>query len=252
MRVQLDKGIREIPVVKSDIDSTADMDFVPPWPLPAKNFALYIVGAPKSGKTSLMMSLLLSHPTKRKRDTARFYWKVFDHIEFISASAATLPRRFLSKLPDEQIHGDYSDDLLRNIIKELHGGENMNSLIVFDDVIRSLNRSKILSQLYLNRRHATHNAAQEGKAGLSTITTSQKFSLLELANRVAQSDIIIFKSSNATEINRIKDELLHDLSKYEQEDLLKLAWSEPYSFLYVRMNEPRESKYFVKFNPVVF
>ena len=252
MKVLKDKGIKDIPVFKSDIDDTSDMDYIPPYPLPAKNFALYLVGAPKSGKTSLMMSLLLSHPTRKRKNIPRFFYKVFDRIEFISASHQTLPKRFRDKLPEDQIHPEYSDDLLMDIITELKDGDNTNNLLVFDDVIRSLNRSKILSKIYLNRRHATYDNTKEGKAGLSIITTSQKYSLLDLCNRVAQSDIILFKSSNATEINRIKDELLHDLSKEEQEDLLRLAWSEPYSFLYIKMNEPKHKKYFVKFNPVVF
>lgn len=246
-------GISNIPVIKSDIDDLKDLSYKPPYPLPAKNFAMYIVGSPGSGKSSLMMSLLLSHPTKRKKKENRFYYKVFDVIHLISPSSSTLPKRFINKISDDRLHNKYSDDLMNEIIEEMKDSEeNNNNLIVLDDSIRDLNKSKILSKIYLNRRHCTHSSNKEKKGGLSTITTSQKFSLLELANRVAQSDIIIFKSSNNNEINRIKDELMCDLSKEEQNEVLNLSWSKPYDFLYIKMNESKNKKYFVKFNPIIF
>jgi hypothetical protein len=87
---------------------------------------------------------------------------------------------------------------------------------------------------------------------MSIITTSQKYSLLSLHHRIAQSDIILFRTQNNTEINRIKDELLIDLTKLEQDNLLDLAWEKPYSFLYIKMNEPKINKYYIKFDKVCF
>ena len=92
--------ISEVPRVPVDIDNLSDLPFIPTAPLPKKSFAMYIVGSPGSGKTNLLLSLMLSHPTKKKRNIPRYYWKFFDHIHVISGSLQTLPKKFLDKLPD--------------------------------------------------------------------------------------------------------------------------------------------------------
>ena len=130
--------------------------------------------------------------------------------------------------------------------------ENNNNLIVIDDCIRSINRSKNLSKLYLNRRHITHDSEKEGHGGLAIITTSQKYTLLPLEFRNANSDIILFRTCNAMELNKIKEELLYDLDKELQDELLKIAWNKKYSFLYIKVNAPIENKYYINFDKVIF
>jgi|TARA_B110001450_G_scaffold241753_1_gene251464 GTPase SAR1 family protein len=247
----IENSLSEIPRVPMNIDNLKDLPYIPISPLPPKSFSMLICGAPGSGKTNLMMALLTSHATKKKFKPT-YYFKFFDRIEFISASIATLPDNFLNKLPDEQKHNKFTDELLVEIVESMANGENENNLLVIDDCIRDITRSKNLSKIYLNRRHCTHNAEEEGHGGLSIITTSQKFSLMPLEFRNAQSDVIVFKSSNSTEINRIRDELLFDLNKDQQEDLLREAWAEPYSFLYIKVNKPLKDKYYIKFNSVQF
>ena len=61
----LKNKLSAIPVVSQDVDKTSDLAYIPSKPLPVKNFSLYVVGSPGSGKTSLIMSLFLSHPTKK-------------------------------------------------------------------------------------------------------------------------------------------------------------------------------------------
>ena len=247
----IENSLSEIPRVPMNIDDLKDLPYIPISPLPPKSFSMLICGAPGSGKTNLMMALLTSHATKKKFKPT-YYFKFFDRIEFISASIATLPDNFLNKLPDEQKHNKFTDELLVEIVESMANGENENNLLVIDDCIRDITRSKNLSKIYLNRRHCTHNSEEEGHGGLSIITTSQKFSLMPLEFRNAQSDVIVFKSSNSTEINRIRDELLFDLNKDQQEDLLREAWAEPYSFLYIKVNKPLKDKYYIKFNSVQF
>ena len=247
----IENVISAIPRVPMDIDNLKDLPYIPISPLPAKSFAMLICGAPGSGKTNLLMALLTSHSTKKKFKPT-YYFKFFDKIEFISASIATLPDNFLKQLPDEQKHNKFSDDLLIDIVNQMADGENDNNLLVLDDVIRDITRSKNLSKIYLNRRHLTHNKEEEGHGGMSIITTSQKFSLLPLEFRNAMSDVIVFKSSNSSEINRIVDELLYDLDKDQQKELLEMAWKDPYSFLYIKVNKPLKDKYYIKFDKVNF
>ncbi len=244
MRIQKN-DISKIPRMPCDIDNLEDLPFIPKNPLPIKSFAMYIVGSPGSGKTNLLIGLLTSKKPK-------YYKRFFDRVEIISESIQTLPKSFLKLLNDEQQHDKFNDDLIYNIVNKMKNTNNDNNLIVIDDCVRSINRSKNLSKLYLNRRHITHDPEKEGNGGLSIITTSQKYTLLPLEFRTANSDIILFKTSNAMELQKIKDELLYDLDKDKQDELLKMAWNKKYNFLYVKVNAPLEDKYYINFDKVIF
>jgi len=244
--------ISQIPAFKSQIDNTSDLPFIPHKPLPVKSFLLYVIGSPGSGKTSLVMSLLTSHPSKKNKDKNLYYYKFFDNIHLISGSLQTLPQTFLKQLPDNKKHNKYDDELMEDIIENLKQSENENNLIVLDDVIKDLNRSKILSKIFLNRRHITHNENEDGQGGLSIITLSQKYSLLALEYRSAVSHLILFKTSNASELKRLKDEVMYDLDDDEFNQLTKLAWREKYSFIFIDLNKPKNEKYYIKFDKVIF
>ena len=248
----LENDISNVPRIPISIDDISDLPYIPKEPLPKKSFAMYIVGSPGSGKTNLLLSLMLSHPTKKRKNIPKYYWKYFDHIEVISGSLQTLPDRFLNKLPDEQLHNKYSDELLEEIIEDMRAGENSNNLLILDDSIKDLKRSTILAKIFLNRRHCCHNSEKDGNGGLSIMTTSQKYNLLPLEVRLNQSHYIIFKSSNRQEVDAVRNELMTDLSKEEQEELLEMCWSKPYSFLMIDVNKPKKDKYYCKFDKVVF
>lgn len=251
MRIEKNK-ISDIPPMKSSVDDTSDLSYIPIKPLPCKSFLLYIVGSPGSGKTSTMMSLLSSHPTKKKPNTNCYYWKFFDNIHLISGSLSTLPSKFLKLLPDEKKHMQFSDELIEEIIYDLQEGPNENNLLILDDVIKDLKRSKILSKICLNRRHVTHNPDEDCQSGLSIFIISQKFTLLPLEYRNAISDCIIFKTSNFTELKRIREEICSDLTDEEFTTITKAAWKNKYSFLYIKINENKQNKYYIKFDKVIF
>lgn len=244
--------ISEVPRIPVSIDDTKDLPYIPASPLPKKSFAMYIVGSPGSGKTNLMLSLMLSHPTKKRKNIPIYYWKYFDHIEVISGSLQTLPDKFLNKLPDEQLHNRYTDELLEGLIDKMKKGDNTNNLIILDDVIKDLKRSKIVAKVFLNRRHCTHSKEKDGVGGLSIMTTSQKYNLLPLEVRLNQSHYILFKSSNRQEIDAIRNELMTDLTPEQQEKIFEMCWSKPYSFLMIDINRPRDEKYYCRFDKIIF
>jgi GTPase SAR1 family protein len=251
MRILKNK-LSKIPAIKSNVDDTADLPYIPINPLPCKSFMLYIIGSPGSGKTSTMMSLLSSHPTKKKPDTNCYYWKFFDNIFLISGSLSTLPTNFTKLLPEDKQFNQFSDELVENIVENLYEGDNENSLLILDDVIKDLKRSKIMSKICLNRRHCTHNSEKENQSGLSIFIISQKYTLLPLEYRNATSDFIIFKTSNFTELKRIKEELCTDLTDDEFNSITKSAWKNKYSFLYIKINENKKNKYYSVFDKIIF
>jgi hypothetical protein len=245
MKVVKKSYLSDVPLIQSDVDKD-NFPYKPFDPLP-KRFSMYICGSPASGKTSLWTSMLLSHPTKKSPKTPRYYYRFFDNINLISGSLQTLPIKKFG-LPESQLHNKYSDGLLNEIIEDIREDENYNSLIVLDDVIRDLTRSKILTSVILNRRHITQNPSEDCMASLSLMITSQKFNMLPLSLRCNMSHIIIFKTTNSAELRAIKDEVMADLNPAQQDEILNLAWSEPYSFLFIDVFASRNKRYYKKFD----
>ena len=226
----------KLKVVKQDIDDLDEDLKKISEPLSKKSGAYYIVGRPQSGKTSLWLSMLL---TKNQG-----YYRKFDKIYLISNSLATLPLPLLN-LPPEQIFDGYDEEQLFEILSnEKESKENNNILIVIDDCIKDL-KSKKFNKLILNRRHIIQNVDNpKTKSGVMIFITGQTYNLLELQVRKNMSDVILFPTSNSKELISIKSELMSDLNPKQQDEILKLAWSRPYSFLYIKMNNQMNKKYY--------
>jgi hypothetical protein len=230
----------KLKIVKQDIDDLDEDLKKINDPLSKKSGAYYIVGRPQSGKTSLWLSMLL---TKNQG-----YYRKFDKLYLISNSLATLPLPLLN-LPPEQIFDGYNEEELFEILKnEKESKENNNILIVIDDCIKDL-KSKKFNKLILNRRHIIQNVDNpKVKSGVMIFITGQTYNLLELQVRKNMSDVILFPTSNSKELISIKSELMSDLNPKQQDEILKLAWSRPYSFLYIKMNNQMSTKYYSNFD----
>ena len=251
MKIVENKELNNIAITKQSIDDTSDLPYIPPSPLPAKSFAMLVVAPAGGGKTSFWTSLLLSHPTKKKPDINRIYYRYFDKIILFSPSKDTLPMDKL-KLDESRCFLKYNDEDLINFIEEEKEGENLNNLIILDDSIKQIKNNKEIHKLVLNRRHITHNKDEQNKAGLSVLITSQKFNAADTYLRNNMSDIIIFKTSVKNELQSIKDDLMSDLEKDEQDALLKKAFEKKYGFLYIKNYMPKKDRYYVNFSKVVF
>ena len=251
MKVLENKKLNNISITKQSIDDTSDLPYIPAEPLPAKSFAMLIVAPAGGGKTSFWTSLLLSHPTKKKPDINRAYYRFFDKLILFSPSKDTLPMDKL-RLDESRVFLKYNDEDLLNFIEEEREGPNLNNLIVLDDSIRQIKNNKEVQKLVLNRRHLTHNPDESNKAGLSVLITSQKFNAADTYLRNNMSDIIIFKTSVKNELEAIKNDLMSDLDKELQDELLKKAFEKKYGFLYIKNYMPTRDRYYINFNKVVF
>lgn len=256
--------LSDVPKVPCPVDNLKDLPFIPASPLPALSFAMYIVGAPGSGKTNLWQAMMIGKKPL-------YYRGFFDRVELVSGSLATLAPKVLKLLPKKNQHNKVSDELITDIIDNMWGmpppnkikpspwhlpikekpKHNKNNLIILDDVIKGITRSKVLSQIFLNRRHCTHNDENKGTGGLSLMVTSQKYNLLPLELRTACSHFMLFKTSNGAELRAIKNELMQDLSKEDQDRVLEEAWKEDHSFLMIIVNNPKREKYYVKFDLIL-
>ena len=249
MKVVKNDDLSNISICRQSIDDTSDLPYIPPSPLPAKSFAMLVVAPAGGGKTSFWTSLLLSHPTRKKRDINRIYYRYFDKIILFSPSKDTLPMDKL-KLDESRCFLKYNDEDLTKFIEEEKDGENLNNLILIDDSVRDLTKSKILCKTILNRRHCTQNNDEEGKAGLSIMITSQKYNMIPLALRLNMSQVIVFRTENQKELKSIKEELMGDLTKEQQDELLKLAWKDKHDFLYIDAFKPKHERYYRNFDRI--
>lgn len=234
--------LSKVPHLKGSKDRKPDYPFkIKPPLLPS--MSCLISGSPASGKTSLITSFLLSTDPV-------YYHKFFDEIHIISGSTQTMSLDDFG-LPDSHIHDEYSEQIMSEILSTLQEGENGNSLIWLDDVINDLSPAdKVLNKAILNRRHITQNQNDKTRAELSVWISTQKYNRLALRYRANITCFIIFPTSNHSEIRNIKDELLGDLTKDQQDAVLDLCFSEPYSFLYINTLMPKGERLYCKFDRI--
>lgn len=251
MIVLKNKILNEINPPQQEIDSEKDLSYIPTKPLPSKSHAMYIVGEPASGKSSLMTAMLYQRKTKKKPNVNKMYYRFFDNIHLISPSLHTLNLNKL-KLNPERLHTKYDDELLTDILEEMKDGENENNLIIVDDCIRDISRAdKNFTKCVLNRRHCTQCGDKDGQAGLSLWVTSQAYKLMPLHLRVNFSDYILFRTDKKSQREAIRDELMSDLDKDQQDEIFKIAWKNKHDFLLIKGSEPSENRYYHKFNKIV-
>ena len=239
------KRLSNLKIIKSSVDELDEDLKLIPDPLPRKSFGMMMVGKPSSGKSSLLMSLLMSKDA---------YLKKFDRVYLMSESLDTLPLEELG-LDSSRIYNEYDEEKLKEIIKnEKDSNQNNNTLIILDDVVRSIASKKgdFVLKMLLNRRHITHNKNnKDEKGGLSIIITTQSYNLLPLKFRKNMSNIALFSSTNQKEIINIKEELLCDLNKSDQNKILSQCWNKKYGFLFVCANCTTSERYHDQFNKIV-
>lgn len=248
--------LKNFDLVKQNVDNLSNLPYIPTPPLEPINMFSFFVGASGSGKTSLVLKLLCSHPTKKHPEKSRAYYKLFDKIYLISASLQSLPLDKLN-LNEDRIFNKYSDELMKNIIEtEQEDEEGNNVLIILDDVIKSLKNNKeaeYLTKCILNRRHILNKG--DGKGGsLSIWIMSQKFNQLPLIFRINTSSVFLLRSviQNQKERACIVDELMADLNKEEVEEVFKLAFKKKYNHLLILNKKPKNERYYSNFDLIQF
>ena len=213
---------------------------VPP-PLQRSNFFYVIAGAPGSGKTNLLLSLV----SKR----GKFYYKQFHKIYLFSNSMHTIKKR-LDLPKDQLIHGFDEMSLQKVLEKEQHEFDNLEEdecpnkiLVIFDDVVSQIQRNmKGLLKLAYNRRHIS--------GGLSIILTTQKLNKVPLELRTAISGLFAFDSKNKQEMEALWKEYI-TLSRDEFQKVLKFVFDKPHNFLFLNLEMPASKMMFKNFDQLV-
>ena len=236
-----------------------DMKSIPEF-LPKTGFSFYIIGRPRSGKSTLLNALLCSDGRKIKnkdQHKPKFYYKIFERVYIFSPSIKTSTKKF--PLPEQNIFDDYDPEILQQLIDNIAQDENLNCSFVFDDVIKTLNKkggenASVLHKMLLNRRHILYNPNDEDPehiSGCNSFITSQRYNLLPMTIRTSGiSHLILFKITNIKDLNDVWIECCNEMSFNQFKKITDYVWKEPHNFLYIILDEDISRKYHKNFDRI--
>ena len=194
------------------------------------------LGKPRSGKTSLLYSFFKS---------PELFKKVFNKIFIFqpSASRQSMSDKIFNKLPEEQLFEELNYDNLSSVIDTIKSINSQDPTykhcIIFDDMtayLKNKDTLKLLKELIWNRRHLH----------VTCIFLVQSWFSVPKDIRKVFSNIFIFKVSKE-EMETIFEEVV-ELDKKHIPEITKIAFDEPYSFLFINTDSQR---LFSNFNELI-
>ena len=181
------------------------------------------LGAPRSGKTSLLYSFMKG-----------LLKKVFHSVYIFqpAESRASMSDKLFDKLPEDQLFSELNFDNLAEVMERirLDAAEGYNSLIIFDDMtayLKSNDTMKLFKELVFNRRHLRTSLY---------FCVQTYFSVPKELRRV-WTNLFIFKTSK-DELKNIWNEQI----EYPEELLPKvraLVYDKPYQYLFINSTSQR-------------
>ena len=96
-------------------------------------------------------------------------------------------------------------------------------------------KSTLLHALFTRGRHS----------GISTIVSTQKFTALHPIIRVNATEWFVFRLRNYKDLETFIEEVSALIDKKSLMQIYNLATAEPYSFLYVKLNEKKRNDMFL-------
>jgi hypothetical protein len=177
-----------------------------------------LIGKPRSGKTSLVVSLFSSPECLKK---------VFHKVYLFqpSASGASIKNNIFDKLPPEQVFNELNYENLESVYNEIIAQPKTNNkCIILDDMASYLKDNeiqKLFKDLNNNRRHL----------GVSIYFLSQTYFSIPRELRKIFNNLFIFKTSKM-ELETIFDEQIEINKKYVL-PISKLVYDKPYNFLFI-------------------
>lgn len=195
-------------------------------------FRLGIVAPSRSGKTNLLVNLLLRND---------FYRKYFHYIYVWTPTFFDDDKWRLVELPEEQIFTEYNEADLQRVVNKQLEHTNKRALYIFDDCISEKGvftntYGTLLSKLVFRGRHWN----------ISLCFVSQSYKAISRGFRVNMTGWIFFAIGNKQEIMKIAEENSGLMSKEEFLRIFKEATLEPYSFMYINYQEADPKKQYRK------
>ncbi len=213
--------------------------------LPVHPFRCVISGNSGSGKTVLLNNLVLK---------PEYYAGFFKYILVISPNVyADKSYKHLLKFKDEQdkilarrmftsknkpvkvmLYTEYEPESIARVMdyrqQSVEKGNISPMLVILDDVLeqRALINSPFLQALFTRGRHMH----------ISTFILTQSYMKIPRTLRLNTTNTIVFAPNNLSEVQRIYDELVRNLTLNQFVELCKHVYKQRYSFLHFRIGKP--------------
>lgn len=202
-------------------------------PLPDQAFSALICGPPRSGKTSLVHSLVTQTNPSLLRG-------VFDRVVLIipEASFRSLPASSPFAKHKRVVH-TFDAETLAHLVEYLEETTKtkLQSLIIIDDFMSNLKDADTrlaLERITANRRHLR----------VSLMLISQNLRSVPLSVRKLVSHLFMFRAVNSKELSIVHEEYLSGLSKSQIGELVNYVWplaahheeAAHHTFLYVDLD----------------
>jgi hypothetical protein len=211
-------------------------------------FCITICGAANSGKTNLLINLL---NRRKKKGVRQSYKNLFDFTFIISPSLHTIDDDYISKLDDEFIYKELTEEVLERVYDLIDQvkdefDEKPKILVVFDDVGNSIRSKKKLEEKFVqfidNRRHAN----------VSCILLLQNLYQVPPKVRNAQNLIFSFLPKTVEEEEKIFK--LTKKPKKMREEFFDFVFREKHDFLIIDMSLRKSANYvfYRNFNRIEF
>lgn len=186
------------------------------------------IGKPRSGKTSLLFSLIKG---VLKKCFHRIY--VFQPSE----SRASMSNDLFGKLPQEQVYDELNVENLQEVMDKIRidASKDLNSLIIFDDQTAHLKKKdtlQLFKELIFNRRHL-HTSLY--------FCVQTYFSVPKDIRRL-WTNLFIFKTSKDELINLWSEQIEYENSILPK--IRKLVYDKPYQYLFINADSQRMFKGF--------
>jgi hypothetical protein len=192
--------------------------------------ATLIIGKPGQGKTTFVQSLFSSRKGLRGK-----YSKIY--LFCPPRSRDSMLDGALNQLDEERLYDELNYDNLDEVI-EMCKADNDNEcktklkfMLIFDDMgayLKNKDTLKLFNELMMNRRHMR----------ISVIFLVQTFYSVSREMRRLFTNFFIFKV-NKRALTEIFDEILEEQNKELINDVAKLVYDKPHSFLYINSDNGR-------------
>jgi hypothetical protein len=186
-----------------------------------------LIGKPRSGKTSLLVSIF----DKMMRNT-------FNNIFLFqpSASRSSMKKDIFEDLPDEHKFNELTFENLEFVKTLIESEPECNHVIIFDDMGAYLRENmqirKLFKELIFNRRHLH----------VSIYFLCQTYLSLEPDLRKMFTNIFVFKV-NDQEFKKILEEQMMHLKDF-QHAIASIVWDRPHQYLFINTDTSKIYKNF--------
>ena len=211
--------------------------------LPQPPFLLLMAAPRYSGKTNLLINLLINK---------EMYCHKFDEIFIWSKSYHNDPKwshvQFDKEYSQKHIFHTYSEAKAQQLfesIQERSKSSHVETLFIFDDMmgddILKAGRIQMLDRIAATGRHFD----------LSAIIIFQKFKKFSPTVRENATNVIVFEQKNSTAIEQLAEEYKGDMTKQDFLQVYQIATQEPFSFLHINLQAPQSDRFRKNWNHII-